>query len=70
MVQYMVTPANHVIAGPNLPRAGPLARWRFWQDLSAKYRGRPKSLTISARGPKLILRHIMVNPALINALRS
>ena len=29
-----------------------------------------KNLTISARGPWLVLRHIMVNPALINALRS
>ena len=29
-----------------------------------------KSLTISALGPQLVLRHIMVNPALINALRS
>ena len=28
------------------------------------------SLTISARGPSLVLRHIMVNSALINALRS
>ena len=27
------------------------------------------NLTISARGPLLVLRHIMVNPALINALR-
>ena len=29
-----------------------------------------KNHTISARGPSLVLRHIMVNPALINALRS
>ena len=29
-----------------------------------------KNLTISARGPQLVLRHIMVNPVLINALRS
>ena len=29
-----------------------------------------KNLTISARGPLLVLRHTMVNPALINALRS
>ena len=25
----MVTLTNHVIAGPDLRRAGPLARWRF-----------------------------------------
>ena len=47
----MVTPTNHVIAGPDLLRAGPLALWRFLQDLSAKYREDQKSLTISARGP-------------------
>ena len=29
-----------------------------------------KNLTISARCRKLVLRHIMVHPALINALRS
>ena len=29
-----------------------------------------KNLTILARGPLLVLRHIMVNPGLINALRS
>ena len=29
-----------------------------------------KSVTISARGPGLVLRHIMVNPALVNVLRS
>ena len=29
-----------------------------------------KNLTISALGLKLVLRHIMVNPAMINALRS
>ena len=29
-----------------------------------------KSYTISARGPELVLRHIMVNPTLINALHS
>ena len=29
-----------------------------------------KNLTISARGPLLVLRHIMVNLALFNALRS
>ena len=29
---------NHVIAGPDLHRAGPLALWRFSQHLFAKYR--------------------------------
>ena len=34
----MVTPINHVIDGPDLHRAGPLALWGFLHDLSAKYR--------------------------------
>ena len=33
----MVTPTNHVIAGPDLHGAGPLALWKFLQDFSAKY---------------------------------
>ena len=33
----MVTPTNHVIAGPDLHRTGSLALWRFSQHLSAKY---------------------------------
>ena len=37
MVQQMVTPTNHVIVGPDLHRATPLAFWRFSQHLSAKY---------------------------------
>ena len=40
----MVTPINSVIAEPDLHGAGPLALWRFSQDLSAKYRGRPKKV--------------------------
>ena len=44
MVQYMVTPINRVIAGPDLHCAGPLALWGFLQDLSAKHRGRPKKV--------------------------
>ena len=40
----MVTPTNHVITGPDLYRAGPLALWGFLQDLSAKYRQRPKKV--------------------------
>ena len=34
----MVTPTNHVIAGPDLHCAGPQALWVFLQYLSAKYR--------------------------------
>ena len=34
----MVTPINHVIAGPDLYRPGPLALLEFLQDLSDKYR--------------------------------
>ena len=33
----MVTSTNHVIAGPDLHRARPLAFWRFSQHLSVKY---------------------------------
>ena len=33
----MVTSTNHVIAGPDLLRARPLALWRFSKHLSAKY---------------------------------
>ena len=47
----MVTPTNHVIAGPDLHLAGPLALWRFLQDLSAKYRGRPKKSYDFSAGP-------------------
>ena len=49
----MVTPTNHVIAGLDLHCAGPLTLWGFSQDLSAKYRGRPKkkSYDLSA-GPQ------------------
>ena len=40
----MVTPTNHVIAGPDLHCAGPLALWGFLQDLSAKYRAKSYNL--------------------------
>ena len=33
----MVTSTNHIIAGPDLHHAGPLALRRFLQHLSAKY---------------------------------
>ena len=44
MVHYMITPTNHVIAGPDLHRAKSLALWGILQDLSAKDRGRPKKV--------------------------
>ena len=48
----MVTPTIHVIVGPDLHRAGPLALWRFSQHLFAKYRGRPKKvLQFERRAP-------------------
>ena len=47
----MVKPINHVIARLDLHRAGPLALWRFLQDLSAKYRGRPKKSYNLSAGP-------------------
>ena len=34
----MVTPINHVIAGPDLQRPEPMALWGFLQDLFDKYR--------------------------------
>ena len=46
----MVTPTNHAIAGSDLQRAGPLALRGFLQDLSAKYRGRPKKVLRFERG--------------------
>ena len=68
----MVTPKNHVIAGPDLHRAGPLALWGFLQDLSAKYRRRPKKVLQFVRGAPSWYCAILwyVNPALANALRS
>ena len=46
----MVTPTNHAIAGPDLHRAGPLALRGFLQNLSAKYRRRPKKVLQFQRG--------------------
>ena len=51
MVQLMVTPIHHAFAGPDLHCAGPLALGGFLQDLSAKYRERPKKLLRFERGP-------------------
>ena len=54
----MVTSTNHVIAGPDLHRAEPLAFWGFLQDLSAKYSGRSKKVLGFERGSRqLVLRH-------------
>ena len=47
----MVTPTNHVIAGPNLHCVEPLALWRFSQDLSANYMYRPKKSYDLSAGP-------------------
>ena len=47
----MLTPTNHVIAGPDLHRARLLALLGFLQDLSAKYRGRPKKVLRFEQGP-------------------
>ena len=50
-----------------------LGRWHFedFRNIFLPNIGEDrKRLTISARGLKLVLRHIMVNPVLINALRS
>ena len=46
----MVKPTSHVIAGPDLNLAGPLAHGGFLQDLSAKCRGRPKKVLRFERG--------------------
>ena len=40
----MVTPTNHVIAGPDLHRTGPLELWGFFQDLFAQCSGRSKKV--------------------------
>ena len=65
----MVTPTNHVIAGPDLHRVGPLALWKFLQGLSAKCRGRPqKALRFEPGAPRWYC--VMVNPAQVNALGS
>ena len=46
----MIKRTNHVIAGLDLNRIGPLALWGYLQDLSAKYRGRPKKVLQFERG--------------------
>ena len=46
----MVMSTNHVIAGPDLHRARPLALWRFSHHLSAKYRRRPKKILLFQLG--------------------
>ena len=47
----MVTPINHVIAGPDLHSSGPLAFWGYLQDLSAKYREDQKKSYDFRAGP-------------------
>ena len=47
----MFTSTNHVIAGPDLHRARPLALSRFSQHLFANIGEDKKNLAISARSP-------------------
>ena len=60
----MDTLTKHVIPGPDLHCAGPLALWGFSQHLKR----RPKKVLLSERGA-LALCHI-ANTALVIALRS
>ena len=70
----MITSTNHVlhICLDNYIYIA-LGPWHFG-DFCSIFLGNigedQKNLTISAQGPWLVLRHIMINPALINALRS
>ena len=59
---------KHVIPGPDLHCAGPLALRGFLQQLPAKYKGRPKKVLLS-EGRALALSH-MVNAALLIVLSS
>ena len=68
MVQYMVTLTKHVIPGPGLHCAGPLALKRFLQHLAAKNKRKPKKVLLS-EGGVLALSHT-ANTALVIALRS
>ena len=68
MVQYIVTLTKHVIPGPDLHCAGPLALKRFLQHLAAKNKRRPKQVLLPERGA-LALSHT-ANTALVIALRS
>ena len=62
----MVTLTKHVIPGPDLHCAGPMALRGFLQHLPAKYRLRPKKISPSEDGA-LALCH-MVNAAFVIAL--
>ena len=59
----MVTPTNHVIAGPDLHRARPLALWDFRNIFMSNIGEDQKKSCDFSSGPQLVLRHIMVNPA-------
>ena len=59
---------KHVIPGPDLHYAGPLALREFLQHLPGKYKRRPKKV-LSSEGRALALCHT-ANTALVIALRS
>ena len=64
----MVTHAKHVIPGPDLHCAGPLALKGFLQHLPAKYKCRPKKVLLSERWALALC--YMANTSLDIALRS
>ena len=68
----MVTPTNHIIAGPIYIALSPLlALWRFLQHLSAKYRRKPKKSYDFSAGPLAgTASYYGIDPALVNVLRS
>ena len=61
------TLTKHVIPGPDLHCAGPLALTEFLQHLPGKYKRRPKKV-LPSEGRALALSH-MKNTALVIALR-
>ena len=64
----MVTPANHVIAHPEFILRGALALWRFSQLFRPNI-GEYQKMFHHLSAEPLALRHIMVNLALVIALR-
>ena len=65
----MDTLTNHVVTGPDLHCAGPLALWGFSQHLSAKKTvGEDQKKVLPAEREALALCHVG-NPALVIALR-
>ena len=64
----MVTLTKHVITGPDLRFAGPLAHSEFLQHLPAKSKRRPKKVLLSERWAPALCH--MENTMLVIALRS